>query len=346
MAPLSSPATTVSLSSPNVLATITPVSCNTGTPQYQINSRTNDGSWTGWTAWSTTTTASQTANQGVKYGYQAQARCYVDASDYSAAATGSESTYIQPINAPSAPSVTTPTTGSTTTWSWPAVSCPSGTTANYQYDYTVSPAGSDSGWVAYGTNLSIAFTTSTGGQTYTVAVQAKCTDAYYTSSWSGSGSNLYYSPVTSWLKVSAGTYHTCAIASNNNGYCWGDNVYGELGNNSTTNSSVPVPVYTGGVLSGLTLKDISAGSYSTCAIASDNNAYCWGYNPDGELGNNSTTNSSVPVAVYTAGVLSGKTISRIAASQVYGWWNCASAERKKYCKRRAAACVPLPRLHA
>jgi len=169
----SSPTIAVTLSAPNVLATITPVTCTGATTQYQINSRTNDGSWTGWSAWSTTTTATQTANDGVKYGYQAQARCYIDASNYSTTATGTESTYIDPIPAPSAPVVAANTVSSTTTWSWPTVTCTTGT-ASYRYDYTITPSGYDSGWVSNGTALSVAFTTSTAGQTYTVAVQANC----------------------------------------------------------------------------------------------------------------------------------------------------------------------------
>ena len=96
-------------------------------------------------------------------------------------------------------------------------------------------------------------------------------------------------------------------------YCWGDNTYGQLGNKSTISSSVPVAVYTGGVLSGVTLTQISAGDFATCALSSTGAAYCWGYNASGELGNNSTVNSSVPVAVSTAGVLSGVTLTEITA---------------------------------
>jgi alpha-tubulin suppressor-like RCC1 family protein len=44
-------------------------------------------------------------------------------------------------------------------------------------------------------------------------------------------------------------------------YCWGDNTYGELGNNSTMNSNVPVAVNTGGALAGVTLTQISAGNH-------------------------------------------------------------------------------------
>jgi len=208
----SAPTITVILSSPNVLATITPVTCTGTTTQYQINSRTNDGSWAGWTAWSTTTTASRTANDGVKYGYQAQARCYVDASHYSTTATGTESTYIDPITTPTAPVVSANTVGATTTWSWPNT-CPSGTTARYQWRYTITPGSPtpfDSGWYTPTNPAALSttpdFTTSTEGQTYTVNVQAQCYNAATTSAWSVAGSASWYHPITTYvLTTVAGT---------------------------------------------------------------------------------------------------------------------------------------------
>jgi alpha-tubulin suppressor-like RCC1 family protein/Tfp pilus assembly major pilin PilA len=106
--------------------------------------------------------------------------------------------------------------------------------------------------------------------------------------------------------------HTCAIASDDLAYCWGDNSFGQLGNNSTTNSLVPVAVSMSGLLSGKTIKAISSGQYHVCVIASDDLLYCWGYNANGRLGNNSTTDSLVPVAVNTAGVLSGKTVQSLS----------------------------------
>lgn len=112
--------------------------------------------------------------------------------------------------------------------------------------------------------------------------------------------------------VAVGVSHTCAVASDDQAYCWGFNSYnGRLGNNSDKESNVPVTVDTSGVLSGKTIKSISVGSGNTCAIASDNQAYCWGDGYYGLLGNNTKTFSFVPVAVYKDGALKGKTIKSI-----------------------------------
>lgn len=113
-------------------------------------------------------------------------------------------------------------------------------------------------------------------------------------------------------EVSVGDTHACAVATDGIAYCWGNNANGQLGNNTTTTSSIPVPVDLTGVLSGKTILHISASSYFTCAIASDNQIYCWGYNDHGQLGDTTVTQRLVPTAVSTAGVLSGKTILQMA----------------------------------
>jgi alpha-tubulin suppressor-like RCC1 family protein len=126
--------------------------------------------------------------------------------------------------------------------------------------------------------------------------------------------------------MAAGSYHTCALA-NASAYCWGLNSYGQLGNNSTVNSAVPVPVL--GLSSGVT--GIAAGTYHTCALV-NGNAYCWGDNSSGELGNESTTstgpplvsNSAVPVAVEN--LSSG--VTAIAAGDGH---TCALIDGSAYC---------------
>lgn len=124
--------------------------------------------------------------------------------------------------------------------------------------------------------------------------------------------------------------HTCAIASDNLGYCWGQNGNGQLGNSSTAAATSPVAVNTSGALAGKTLQSIATGGFLTCAIASDGLPYCWGRNGYyGQLGNNSTADSSVPVAVNTSGVLAGKTIRKMALG---GSHTCVIAsDAKVYC---------------
>jgi alpha-tubulin suppressor-like RCC1 family protein len=135
--------------------------------------------------------------------------------------------------------------------------------------------------------------------------------------------------------ISAGAYHTCAITdeATNNAYCWGNNSFGQLGNGSTTNRNIPVAVSTSGVLGGKSITAISAGGLHTCAIIDEatNNAYCWGYNSDGQLGVGSTTSSNIPVAVYTAGVLSGKRITAISAGGLHTCAITDEATNNAYC---------------
>jgi prepilin-type N-terminal cleavage/methylation domain-containing protein len=95
--------------------------------------------------------------------------------------------------------------------------------------------------------------------------------------------------------VSVGEMAVCAQATNGRAYCWGVSARGERGDGTTTTSNVPTAVNVSGVLSGKTINNVSTGSWHSCATATDGNAYCWGHNSEGELGNNSTSNSLLPV---------------------------------------------------
>ena len=128
--------------------------------------------------------------------------------------------------------------------------------------------------------------------------------------------------------IAGGASHSLALDDEGKVYAWGSNSDGQLGNNSTTQSLIPVAVDTSGVLSGKTITAIAAGAYCSLALDDEGKVYAWGSNSDGQLGNNSTTKSLIPVAVDVSGVLSGKTITAIAA----GGWNvlALSTEGKVY----------------
>lgn len=57
---------------------------------------------------------------------------------------------------------------------------------------------------------------------------------------------------------------------------------------------------------------LSAGNQHTCGVATDNRAYCWGWNSDGQLGDGTTTNRLTPVAI--GGTLRFRQVSASFAS--------------------------------
>lgn len=92
--------------------------------------------------------------------------------------------------------------------------------------------------------------------------------------------------------IVAGSYHTCALNLAGEVSCWGDNRYGQLGDGSTTQRSLPTRV------AGLTsLKGLAAGTRHTCAITATNTVQCWGWNDNGQLGDGSLVTRTSPVTV-------------------------------------------------
>ncbi|MCL2164838.1 MAG: hypothetical protein FWH55_10725 [Oscillospiraceae bacterium] len=128
-------------------------------------------------------------------------------------------------------------------------------------------------------------------------------------------------------KISTSGFHTCAIDSFGQVYCWGYNYMGLLGNNSYTNQNTPVAVNTTagtGDMAGKTIVQVSTGSSHTCALDSVGYVYCWGANGNGQLGDNSSSQKYTPVAVNTTagtGDMNSKTITQITIGD--GWFTCA-----------------------
>jgi alpha-tubulin suppressor-like RCC1 family protein len=115
------------------------------------------------------------------------------------------------------------------------------------------------------------------------------------------------------VDLDTGSNSTCAVAASGRAYCWGVNDYGQLGNGTKINSSVPVGVSTATSLANKRVVQVDVGQYHTCAVDSDRVAHCWGSGTTGRLGDGLNTDTSRPVAVSTATALSGRKIATITA---------------------------------
>lgn len=106
--------------------------------------------------------------------------------------------------------------------------------------------------------------------------------------------------------VSAGYGSSLAIGSNGEAYSWGSNSFGQLGDETQVNRTLPVAV---SMPDAVSVADVSAGSNHSLAVSDDGLVYAWGYNSNGELGD--MTNSSRPLPLETA-IPSGETVLSVS----------------------------------
>jgi alpha-tubulin suppressor-like RCC1 family protein len=93
------------------------------------------------------------------------------------------------------------------------------------------------------------------------------------------------------VALALGQFHTCALTSEGEVKCWGDNRYGQLGDGKITAHITPANV--SGVDAGVIA--IGAGRFHNCVLT--DGVKCWGWNKEGQLGDNTTTDRSTPVNV-------------------------------------------------
>jgi alpha-tubulin suppressor-like RCC1 family protein len=128
----------------------------------------------------------------------------------------------------------------------------------------------------------------------------------------GLGTLKVYVPVGNGEISSDLTAFTCALASDQKFWCWGDNRFGQLGTNGTQSALKPVQVQG---LEG-TVSKATNGAGHTCVQTNEGALYCWGRNLQGQLGLGDTQQRDAPTLVDVA----GRTLERLAAG---GDFTCA-----------------------
>lgn len=104
--------------------------------------------------------------------------------------------------------------------------------------------------------------------------------------------------------IDAGLHHNCAVTHGGQGFCWGLELSGELGDGPDT----PVCPYTQfqgspcsaapvSIAGNLNLVQVSTGTRHACGVTEAGAAYCWGRNMAGELGNGTTEREDIPSRV-------------------------------------------------
>ena len=97
--------------------------------------------------------------------------------------------------------------------------------------------------------------------------------------------------------IASGSSRGCALTSSGGVKCWGQNIYGGVGNGNTLNQFSPISV--SGLTSGVVA--VNGGTaYHTCALLSNGSIKCWGFNGYGQLGDGTTTDRYTPVTVSNA----------------------------------------------
>jgi alpha-tubulin suppressor-like RCC1 family protein len=102
---------------------------------------------------------------------------------------------------------------------------------------------------------------------------------------------------TNWKQVACGGNFTASIKTDGTLWTWGQNNYGQLGNNSNATYSSPAQTITGGT----NWKQVACGIGHAASIKTDGTLWAWGNNWAGHLGDNSTTNKSSPVQTIAGG---------------------------------------------
>jgi len=92
--------------------------------------------------------------------------------------------------------------------------------------------------------------------------------------------------------------HTCALNTAGELWCWGSNMFGQLGDQTATDQALPVKI--GGLPA---LIGISLGAMHTCAVAGNGHVYCWGNNQSLQIGDGTSVDRAAPTQIAVTNVV-------------------------------------------
>ncbi|MBI5537334.1 MAG: hypothetical protein HY898_31720 [Deltaproteobacteria bacterium] len=130
-------------------------------------------------------------------------------------------------------------------------------------------------------------------------------------------------PQPLWSTVAVGGGHACAVTQAGELYCWGANVYGEVGDGTYNEQHVPVRIGTSS-----DWMFASAGAFHTCAISQSGKLFCWGQNTYSQLGDPAGTSHGAPWEVPDKTDLSFMPWTYISLGTAH---TCGQKDNSVYC---------------
>jgi alpha-tubulin suppressor-like RCC1 family protein len=126
--------------------------------------------------------------------------------------------------------------------------------------------------------------------------------------------------------TSPGAYEVAALKNDGTVWAWGLNSYGGLGNGTTTQEDSAVEVQASSGVNFTGAVAITTGAYHLVIETSNSTIWSSGLNSSGQLGNNSTTNSSYPVEASSFLMAMLKDWShRLGLDRYFAWEGAAAS---------------------
>ena len=226
---------------------------------------------------------------------------------------------------------------------------------------------------SFGSISNVSITSFSCGYQHTIAIDS--TGSLHSWGYNGNGNPGYgqlgngtttYSPIPVAISsfgsisgkviesVASGESFNIAIDGTGLLHAWGFNDMGQLGNGSSgwgTYSTIPIGISSFGSIAGKTIANVACGYYTALAIDSTGSLHAWGNNNYGQLGNGTTTFSSLPISVSTFGSILGKSIKSISCAlhclvvdtsgSIHSWGNNGSGQLGNSSTTRSLIPVPV-----